>query len=107
MAMTDVEKNIAIASLVGWEDVSVHPALYNGRAFGKRGNQMGPIPDYANSLDAMHEAEMCIPMSLSQKYYLCLGTISSNTISATAKERSEAFLKAFYGSTRLFNQRGA
>ena len=94
--MTDEQINIAIAEMCGWvEDAA---------------DVLGPedYPDYCNDLNAMHEAERCIPhiphhlcwayaAELSEiverETRLSVFWLDQQPECATARQRAEAFLR--------------
>lgn len=53
------------------------------------------IPDYLNSLDAMHEAEKFLPSAEACRNYSDILDDGNGGHFATAAQRAEAFLKTF------------
>lgn len=104
--MTPQAQRIAIAGACGWRrcrknkygDLIGSP---NGEAL----DYWAPIPDYEEDLNAMHEAERVMWGELGtsdydpvirREYYRTLDAITGDqweTITATAAQRAEAFLK--------------
>lgn len=70
----------------GIEDIFKHP-----------NHVFGPVPDYLNDLNAMHEAEKTLTDKQYELFTLHLGPLTSQRkreyISSTASQRAEAFLK--------------
>lgn len=107
--MTSKQINAAIAQACGWTCVSaVHSS---GRAPNADyvGNEF--IPNYCNSLEAMHQAEKCLSEKDMREYIFELHNITDGdmnaqgdfwdraklyfpVVCATARQRSEAFLRA-------------
>jgi hypothetical protein len=117
--MKPEEQRIAIAEACGWQGPH-HPKNVEGMAGwwsqehgvwwvnpeGKR-VMVSSVPDYLNSLDAMHEAEKVLTGTLRQNLYqseiaeICWADESRsnnqvvfNQLTATATQRAEAFLRA-------------
>lgn len=89
--MTNKEINIAIAKACGIEDVDQWGPIYKTPS-----GWMRDRPDYANDLNAMHEAEKAlINRNLYQDYWPTLEHItgSSRLAHATARQKAKAFLK--------------
>lgn len=103
--MTDDEINKAIAKACGIEDVDQWGPIYKTPS-----GWMRDRPDYANDLNAMHEAEMSEEMTFNQKWIESIVEISLResalTIESTdgwdwvafvsrltARQRAEAFLR--------------
>jgi hypothetical protein len=100
--MTNEQINQRIAEVCGWKlpGSPEHRKATDGWGFGyqfviKPEGQLvtrNSIPDYCRSLDAMHEVEnkMC-----KQEFYVYLRTLPSGpaAITATARQRAEAFLR--------------
>lgn len=103
--MTDEEKRIAIARACGWTQP-------NGVGWSQPGTTDGKLPtwalpDFLNSLDAMHEAEqVCLQQLIKGRYWLKLmeqeipipieGTDRTELVGhwvLAARQRAEAFLK--------------
>lgn len=117
--MTPENQRIAIARACGWTDVIrkniSHFGLYGkkpkpprtGLGGGADTEQLvSNVPDYCNSLDAMHEAEKVLKTVSEQNRYqadiaeLCYNDydrrdnqVVFNQITASAPQRAEAFLK--------------
>ena len=91
--MNQEEQRIAIAEACGWKTGYRDPEAWH------------PLPDYLNDLNAMHEAEKTLwkqgtsdydPLAR-RRYYHTLDQLTGDqwdTITATATQRAEAFLKA-------------
>lgn len=109
--MTDQEINIAVATACGWKQVEVYewtkdnpptriPKQYHIES---DGDVVG-LPDYANDLNAMHEAEMIMePKNFSdpnylEKYESILEMLCNKQfgfeLRATARQRAEALIRA-------------
>ena len=102
--MNQEKQRIAIAEACGWRhkervfEVGVQIELGgwydpDGHFYGEHTSD---LPDYLNSLDAMHEAEDSRAMFLKyDKYRKTLQDVCESTfpICATAAQRAEAFLK--------------
>lgn len=94
--MTDEELKIKVAELCG-RDVSVCPMHYMRTCCGRQ-----TLPDYPHDLNAMREAEGMLTENQRFNYVINLGGVIDlvNTdewfalISATARQRAEAFIKA-------------
>lgn len=98
--MTNEEINGAIANICGWTDINIThrsgrapDASYIGSEF---------IPDYCSDLNAMHRVECGLYSGIKNQEYwqkgkgafqLILGEITTDPISATARQRAEAFLR--------------
>jgi hypothetical protein len=109
--MTPERQRIKIAEACGWTDI-VFRGIKNPRVTdwigrhpsntpeGATGIWSGPLPDYLNDLNAMHEAEKTLrsaphtyqPGGLGY-YREALYQINDTPIFATAAQRAEAFLK--------------
>jgi hypothetical protein len=100
--MNKQEQRIAIAEACGYRNIALREDPDEG--FGplltgfKNDNQFDEqIPDYLNSLNAMHKAEKIFDHALYCRYIneLCDVTIKGNNsmYMATAVQRAEAFLK--------------
>jgi len=94
--MTNKQINIAIAKACGWKYVNNETHAPDGSFWRSKGLE---IPDYCNDLNAMHEAEKILTDE-SHADYACelVKTIRQNgewfeSVSATAAQRAEAFLK--------------
>lgn len=103
--MTPEAQQIAIAEACGWRHeyihgngvddyVWVHPT--NGKAYSE---DSVVFPDYLNDLNAMHEAEKVLldngAINSQRRQYdgWLWGITAGRTISATAAQRAEAFLR--------------
>jgi hypothetical protein len=112
--MTNEQINIAIAEACGWTDcVTPHQDEYHFLSDAELGDAMGrtvgrrlpaglhePIPNYCNDLNAMHEAERTLNLSLAGGYARILTSIAWQSeqpvfapMTATARQRAEAFLR--------------
>jgi hypothetical protein len=98
--MTSEEQRMAIAKVCGWSEDE--PWLDGRRCFTYKGSKCGyeldDIPDYCNDLNAMHEAEKILKHGdeawNNGGYALYVQALPYyNTVSATAAERAEAFLR--------------
>lgn len=103
--MTPEKQRIAIAEACGWKpitDTKIHHEIRRA-CWLSPGNNMLPLPDYLNSLDAMHEAEKSLTEKQQEIYFYELYTVIDLSIEkldieffqihATAAQRAEAFLK--------------
>ena len=119
--MTNKQINAAIAEACGWTCVSAvhasgiapntetHPRLRSSLRKNYVGNEF--IPNYCNSLEAMHQAEKCLSEKHMREYIFELHNITDGdmnaqgdfwdraklyypVVCATARERAEAFLRA-------------
>ena len=100
--MTDEQINAAIAEACGWTDIVHHPDFgLMGRDPSTHGLRTC-VPYYASDLNAMHEAENTLYTGLNHQRYwqggrvrfrTILSEITADPISATARQRAEAFLK--------------
>jgi hypothetical protein len=96
--MTDEQMRVAIAEACGWKDPTCEVMDMQINPDGKLWTA---IPDYPNDLNAMHEAIMAQPvkirMSINDKLMHMLNPeapyLLDKTINATARQRSEAFLR--------------
>jgi hypothetical protein len=98
--MTPQEQRISIAEACGWTDL-------DKRLGDKRTNAQCDycgIPDYLNSLDAMHEAEKLLNWEQSVNFRIFLSrnsdghkatfnSVEAAMCHATAAQRAEAFLR--------------
>jgi hypothetical protein len=94
--MTNEQINIAIAEACGWKYEKNETHAPDGSFWWSKELE---IPDYCNDLNAMHEAEKILSDE-SHADYACelVKTIRRNgewfeSVSATAAQRAEAFLK--------------
>jgi len=107
--MTDTELNIKIAEKCGWKGIVPQfaigyapwrPKSYSEACMGDLDSvPQDPIPDYCNDLNAMHEAEKCLTRAQKCTYAdllveLCGGAYF-RLITATARQRAEAFARVF------------
>ncbi len=103
--MNAEKQRVAIAEACGWREIKAsnvawgHPeGFHPTEATGRR-----RLPDYLNSLDAMHEAEKVLtPLGKEDLYLQFLGVINFEEgtklfkwgmATATAAQRAEAFLR--------------
>lgn len=101
--MTQQQKyRIEIAKACGWVDCRNISGCWQGmRLINKDVYQLFELPDYLNSLDAMHEAEKVLTVEQAIKYekYLKELTLCNHSNSqgkvwhATAIQRAETFIK--------------
>lgn len=115
--MTNDEINIAIAKACGWTDIGkydpfrgISPQWKGVTAYdgGKIDPPIWDIPDYCNDLNAMHETEMVLyekdrnPKKYTQQLKIAIcrqaGVKKAQMdfdicITATARQRAEAFLR--------------
>jgi hypothetical protein len=93
--MTNDQINRAIAEACGWTQISEDGVV--GRAPGEMCNRVLFVPLYCSNLNAMHGAEKLLNSDeLFEKYYLELYETTQSTrwpVSATARQRAEAFLR--------------
>ena len=102
--MSDQEINKAIAEALGWSQV--RSAGHNDDLIGKPPTNAPPtggtlvrggwiLPDFANDLNAMHEAEKAAlrDRSTQIRYMIELPRDHWDEVHATARQRAEAFLK--------------
>jgi hypothetical protein len=106
--MTDDQINIAVAEACGWTECEHVESL--GLCKGKHENAPAQyptghsqLPDYCNDLNAMHWAEMNLPLGRKRKQwddsraefrsYLRLISGYFGSVHATARQRAEAFLR--------------
>lgn len=97
--MTDAEINVAIAETCGWrKEDEVWMWTRDGIDC-----TCPDLWDWANDLNAMHEAEQSLSdwqwaqyagILYDSVYYGSKGTVARRAYSATARQRAEAFLKA-------------
>ena len=100
--MTDAQINTAIAKAYGWKNLHSHalnPTVWVGDEPLDDGTYLPftQIPDYCNDLNAIHEIEKLFdPPSTHWQFYATLSDLcgtSIKAISATARQRAEAFLR--------------
>lgn len=106
--MTPEQQRIAIAEACGWYDFGTtapERGSLEFRIIGRNQERMDRriIPDYLNDLNAMHEAEKCIPADRLTKYKLHLQYVTSGAWNsagqayeqhnAEAWHKAEAFLR--------------
>lgn len=92
--MTEEQINIAIAKACGWKYINNETYAPDGSFWWSK---KAEFPDYYNDLNAMHEAEKVLT---NKQWWLfveflteiCGGGVAI-CISATARQRAEAFLK--------------
>lgn len=87
--MTNEQINIAIAKACGWGNDDIERG-YTLCQFSES------VPDYCNDLNAMHEAEMMLKSEDCHTYGCYCSNLYEdfgNTVSLTARQRAEAFLK--------------
>jgi len=99
--MTPQEINTAIAEHLGWKN------LWKTHAFGLRGDdpntgEDNDVPNYCGDLNAMHEAQKMLTESHQYIYAEkilpysddeCSQTVAWAMLTATARQRAEAFLR--------------
>lgn len=116
--MTPEAQRIAIAEACGWTNICLQPLWVSdiedefppvlcgthpskGRLEGIP-KRFGPLPDYLNDLNAMHEAEKILTEVQFGDYYIehlkmargeSQYTIDRSMVCATAAQRAEAFLR--------------
>jgi hypothetical protein len=101
--MTDQEINVATADICGWKRAGAHLdyGWQSPHWHGPKGECQLVLPDYANDLNAMHEAVMSLPADLRVSFnHQLMNMLQPNdpyaldrTINATARQRAEAFLR--------------
>jgi hypothetical protein len=99
--MNQNKQRIAIAEYLGWKQIGKYPDDIKGIKPPMRG--WINVPDYLNDLNAIHEVEKCLSASQLSAYVGELAnviingenktTLGNQMWHATAKQRSEAFLK--------------
>ena len=96
--MTDQEINKTIAEVCGWKEVE--PWLNGDRCFEFKqsvcGYRIEDLPDYCNSLDAIHEVEKTLTSIEQEEYWDFLWNLTGSEFElchANARQRAEAFLK--------------
>lgn len=102
--MTEEQQRIAIAEACRWKWEKLWTGEFHGKPMGEQG-PLRELPDYCNDLNAMHEAEKVLINEQDLKYSESLAIVvkarwkTNNSYdmqkfrSATAAQRSEAFLK--------------
>ena len=100
--MSEEEIRVAIAGACGWR-VDLPAQYIKGWPPGSQDRFPRIVPDYANSLDLMHEAEKVLTHPADQRAYgiELLNVVEANEqdanrfnhIHATAAQRAEAFLR--------------
>jgi hypothetical protein len=110
--MSDEEINIEIARHLGWQNLPTDPAMVQYTARTPDG-RWDLIPNYANDLNAMHDAEKTIKDSQWGGYVVALWCVTCNIdeesfqwpalgfdacsldtlVHATARQRAKAFLR--------------
>jgi hypothetical protein len=63
------------------------------KACGEGHHHLRNLPDYLNDLNAMHEAEKVLDSTQGDRYFELLDQLDVPSISATAAQRAEAFLR--------------
>ena len=99
--MTDNEINAAIAEACWWTELEIYTAGHPQDdvlvGFAPDGHKCKtPVPDYANDLNAMHEAEKTLTKEEFGDYYRRLRRIATppaGCIHTSAPRRAEAFLR--------------
>lgn len=109
--MTNQQINIEIAKACGWRTVDAYAGAVQWAGRWEQGNPSPvetstSIPNYAESLDAMHQAENLLDnpdhrftddlkgsLSLYDKYAIFLSELFGRSIRATAAQRAECFLR--------------
>ncbi len=106
--MTDEQIKIKIAEVCGWEpypaeNVGAAARLFNGSVWYRHAESKtiatpSQLPDYCNDLNAMHEAELAAFKTGGAwgEYFDYLSIVcdaGNDPITATARQRSEAFLR--------------
>lgn len=100
---------IKIAEVCGWEpypaeNVGATARLFNGSVWYRHAESNtiatpSQLPDYCNDLNAMHDAEKSLTLAQFWNYadllkYMVVGELGEDTyITATARQRAEAFLR--------------
>ena len=94
--MNPEQQRIAIAEACGWSTNKL--ADNDGVWFSPEGKMEPSLPDYLNDLNAMHSAEQVLTPEQRDDYYYAFlhdkDIDHSWTVSATASQRAEAFLRA-------------
>jgi hypothetical protein len=101
--MKPEQQRIAIAKACGFTNVKI--GMNRITLLGTRRKKRGPVPDYLNDLNAMHEAEKVLNekqvtwymQKLTQIRYMSgvsgmIGCMIDKIVLATAAQRAEAFL---------------
>jgi hypothetical protein len=89
-------QRIAIAKACGWTKFTPETVQYTAR---RSDGKWGPIPDYLNDLNAMHEAVETLRGKDGPQWFDFQRTLMiecgswMNCIQASAAQRAEAFLK--------------
>jgi hypothetical protein len=103
--MTDDQINIAIAEACGWIECEYVDSLTlckgkHENAFPQYPTGHSQLPDYCNDLNAIHEAERTLNLSLAGGYARILTSIAWQSeqpvfapMTATARQRAEALLR--------------
>lgn len=100
--MTNEQINIAIAEACGWKllETPLDDCGFAAYAKDPNGCPCPSIPDYCKDLNAMREAEIGMTEPMRQTYEqelqrVLLRTYEENSwlVSATARQRAEAFLR--------------
>ena len=93
--MTNEQINIAIAKACGWKWERLWTGEFHGKPIGEQG-PFRELPYYCSDLNAMHEAEMMLKSEDCHTYGCYCSNLYEdfgNTVSLTARQRAEAFLK--------------
>ena len=91
--MTNEQINIAIAEACGWKYEKNETHAPDGAFWWSKKPE---FPDYCNDLNAMHEAEMMLKSEDCHTYGCYCSNLYEdfgNTVSLTARQRAEAFLR--------------
>lgn len=103
--MTPEKQQIAIAEAYGWHEEQEPVGSHNATAWWHNNDRYPsgsmPVPDFLNSLDAMHEVEKSLDGNqwVSYREYLARPWVTNDddgmwgAITATAAQRAEAFLR--------------
>jgi hypothetical protein len=101
--MTDDQKRIRIAEFCGWTDIRETGGLLVPQQLTgciPNDSQRLPIPDYLNSLDAMHGAEKCLSKDIALRNEYAEKLMASDIpqpvfflIHTTAAQKADAMLK--------------
>ena len=105
--MNEKEQRSAIAEACGWTSKTTEEYVEYSGGYGAKtkvttwydsNGKRGPVPDYLNDLNAMHEAEKVLMNEQIGVYLRHMSNLTSlgyfGAIHATAAQRAEAFLKA-------------
>jgi len=93
--MNEQEQRIAIAKVCGW--MQSRSSMWDGWWYQKGKRTYQPLtPDYLNDLNAMHDAEKRLEAEDNHAYECYCSDLyyeHENTVSLTANQRAEAFLR--------------